>query len=135
MSKEFEELMEKLENTKELLMEKIEILNRLEESSTYIDDHTGKEKKLYAVGILVSQESRLVLIYENSKFCLNGLYINKEDDKIHLSQCTEAGIMNTRDYLLDESVRDYNNSCNFDTKKIKTICFPNGEVKYFRLKD
>lgn len=129
MATEIKTEIEALVYINEIINNKINILKSLNDSSTYIDDRTGNEEKIYAIANTTAAED-FILIYESSKFCLNRIYLGEDDNKLHLSEYSAGGTMNTENKDIEDAVEEYNKEA-ANYKQIKTIYFSNGDVKKF----
>jgi len=83
-----------------------EILNMVLTSDTVIDDHDNMEE--YLQGFVVLRDGHVCPIYMNSVFCLNDLYVDDRDGKLHISQSSVAGNISTRNTTLKLAVEKYN---------------------------
>lgn len=94
-----------------------DVLKLIEKGVTYINDHTNEELKLE--GYVITENDFVCPILFGKYFCLNYLYVDEEDGKIHLSTTSVAGDLDLRFNTLKHAVKVYNESVMFDTVKIK----------------
>jgi hypothetical protein len=85
----------------------------------FIDNHDGKEKRLD--GYVVLKRGNVCPIYVGSSFCLNYLYLDDEDNKIHLSQMSVAGNVYARGKGIFAAIDEYNSSCTAEYRKVETL--------------
>mgnify|MGYP003622650392 CR=1 FL=1 len=86
--------------------------------NTYINDHTNEELKLE--GYVITENDFVCPILFGKHFCLNYLYVDEEDGKIHLATSSVAGDLDLRfNTPIEHAVKVYNESVMFDTAKIK----------------
>lgn len=88
--------------------ELIEIVARLTNGESYIDDHDNSEAN--AEGICVSDTLYVCPVFYENGFCLNPLYI-EDDGKIHLSASSIGGTFRRGDIRSRLAIRDYNTDC------------------------
>ena len=88
-----------------MVQEIADIISKVNEDRSYIDDHSGKTETLSGYVILVkgtrdTRDGKQTLdvcpVYKNEPCCLNGLYIGL-DNKVHLSTASVGGIYDPKD--------------------------------------
>ena len=62
---------------------------------TVIDDHTGEKRELAGAALLAN--GSVAALIEASIYCLNELYISKEDGSLHISRMSIGGVMHGGD--------------------------------------
>lgn len=91
--------MDRTEQTKEIVC-------RLLKENKIINNHNDKEEQID--GVVITDQGYVCPIFLNTTFCLNGLYIDSDTNKIHLSCSSVGGTFRGRDVLDSEVVRTYN---------------------------
>ena len=88
-----------------MVQETANIINKINQDRSYIDDHTGKEETLQGYVVLVkstrdTRDGKQTLdvcpVYRHEQCCLNGLYIGP-DNKVHLSTASVGGIYDPKE--------------------------------------
>lgn len=104
--------------------EVLDLINKGERK--YIDNHTNTEQDIHGYAIL--NKGEICPIYFGTHFCMNGMYVDSEDGRIHLSQVSAGGNMHIHDeHDLERATAVYNDSMLMEGGKIYHIANLNAE--------
>ena len=98
-----------------IMSKKLEIMEMVKEAfqNGFINDHNDQDESIQYVGILtIPWRSKIYVVPLYPMCCLNPLYYNEKDGRLHLSTSSVAGTINARNHrgnmqaAVDEFNRD-----------------------------
>lgn len=106
-----------------------ELLERLEETDMYVDDHNGGKREEKLQGWAILRNGYVCPILKDTYFCLNPLYIDEEDNKVHLSTMSVAGTIISKDSSMKDAIEKYNDDLLRTEKALQERFRPEEEFK------
>ena len=99
----------------------------MEENPVVINDHTNEVEQLTGLVEFVDIKKHLACCFYARCYSLNACTLN--DDKLHCSTSSIGGVL-WGAYPDAEQIKAYNDSCLFESGKIKCIHRPDGTKVY-----
>lgn len=104
------------------------LVDKLNHDKFYIDGHNSKEESIngfYGVtGIAHLVRDDVGMMFDSAYYCLNHVYINEVDDKVHLSPMSIGGVVWAGDLV--EKVLEYNQISTYEGSMIDQVLLLDG---------
>jgi hypothetical protein len=104
------------------------IVKTMETNPVVIDNHTNKEEAITGLVEFNNSDNGLACCFDARYYSLNRCYIDN-DEKLHCSTWSIGGVL-WGPYPDAEALKEYNESCIYDSAKIKCIHRPDGTKVY-----
>ena len=103
------------------------IIKAMEQNPVLINNHTDEEEGFIGLVEFNNEYKGLGGCFNARYFCINEVYINEKDEKLHLSEMSIGGNLFG---ITSEDIDRYNESVIQEGGKIKCIHLPNGSKVY-----
>jgi len=104
------------------------IINSMRSNNVVIDSHDGSEMPIVGLVEFNNQSKGLAACLDARYYSLNAIYLNDNDERLHLSQMSIGGVL--WGVPTSEKLKKYNDDAIFDGGKIKVVHMADGREIY-----